>query len=314
MSLCGIQLSSTPPLSAPTPSPAARSGGGKRGATLVSFRSGLSDHEAGSFKSGLSRSLTADGAGSLSLSRSLGGRGRTTSVEGGSGAGAAAFSALASASASSCAARPLQATASIPKSAQFVKIEGFATRDSSPAGSAPPSPQQPRVLSSLLSRQLSTDRLPILGSSGGSLSSSLAASCGSGAMLGGSMPVGLDDPVLGLAARLEGVVRVGPVPRPAPLARTRSSIPDNLLQHLQHSYAVFREPVCVRAFGIARAAHDGKYRASGEPAFMHCVEVARILAELGADEGTVSGAPASLHSFPARARQGGGGGGGGRVW
>ena len=53
---------------------------------------------------------------------------------------------------------------------------------------------------------------------------------------------------------------------------------------------MFREPVCVRAFGIARAAHDGRYRASGEPAFMHCVEVAAILADLGADEGTVSGA------------------------
>lgn len=53
---------------------------------------------------------------------------------------------------------------------------------------------------------------------------------------------------------------------------------------------MFAEPVCVRAFSIARFAHDGKYRASGEPAFLHCVEVARILAELGADEGTVSGA------------------------
>ena len=36
---------------------------------------------------------------------------------------------------------------------------------------------------------------------------------------------------------------------------------------------MFSEPVCVRAFSIARFAHDGKYRASGEPAFMHCVEV-----------------------------------------
>jgi (p)ppGpp synthase/HD superfamily hydrolase len=52
---------------------------------------------------------------------------------------------------------------------------------------------------------------------------------------------------------------------------------------------VFREPVCVRAFGVAKAAHDGRHRASGEPALLHCVEVARILAELGADEQTVSG-------------------------
>jgi hypothetical protein len=59
---------------------------------------------------------------------------------------------------------------------------------------------------------------------------------------------------------------------------------------VQNAHSVFCEPVCVRAFGIARAAHDGRYRVSGEPAFVHCVEVARILAELGADEGTVSGA------------------------
>lgn len=42
---------------------------------------------------------------------------------------------------------------------------------------------------------------------------------------------------------------------------------------LQEQHSVFSEPVCVRAFSIARFAHDGKYRASGEPAFMHCVEV-----------------------------------------
>lgn len=41
----------------------------------------------------------------------------------------------------------------------------------------------------------------------------------------------------------------------------------------QEQHSVFSEPVCVRAFSIARFAHDGKYRASGEPAFMHCVEV-----------------------------------------
>lgn len=46
----------------------------------------------------------------------------------------------------------------------------------------------------------------------------------------------------------------------------------------------------MRAFSIARFAHDGKYRASGEPAFLHCVAVARILAELGAGEGAVSAA------------------------
>jgi hypothetical protein len=42
---------------------------------------------------------------------------------------------------------------------------------------------------------------------------------------------------------------------------------------LQAQYDVFSESEVVRAFNIAHAAHDGRYRESGEPAFMHCVEV-----------------------------------------
>jgi hypothetical protein len=302
----------------------------------------------------LARSVTADGA---ALSRSLGAQRRAS--EGAAAAGFGFGPAGASGPASAAAARPLQATASIPKSAAFVKIEGFDTRDSSPAGSAPPSPQQPRVLSSLLSRQLSTDRLPSLGAS-------LANTPSVPSALGAAVPApGLED----LAARLESAVRVAPVPRPpTPLLRPRTAIPDDLLQQLQvrvsayatvssHSFvtshifclavgrrcaampvgcpsprspptrspspplssflsppcspapqrehSVFAEPVCVRAFGIARAAHDGRCRASGEPALLHCVEVARILAGMGADEGTVSGAPrlscfSSPRSVPAR--------------
>ncbi|KAI3434968.1 hypothetical protein D9Q98_003020 [Chlorella vulgaris] len=296
--LCGVQvLGSTPPgsFTLPTPSPAARSNGGNSKRTsLVSFRSGLSDYDGpGSLKGGLSRSQTAESA---SLSRSSLGARRTLSSEGSGAASSAAAAGFGyvSASSSSVSARPLHSTPSIPKSAQFVKIEGFAAAGDSPASSAPPSapasPQQQRTLSSLLSRQLSTDRLPVLGSSGGSMTSSLGAAGSTGSPYADSLPAGFDDPLVGLAARLEQTVRVAPVPRPAPLPRSRSSIPDNLLQQLQNAHSVFCEPVCVRAFGIARAAHDGRYRVSGEPAFVHCVEVARILAELGADEGTVSAA------------------------
>lgn len=53
---------------------------------------------------------------------------------------------------------------------------------------------------------------------------------------------------------------------------------------------MFTEPEVVRAFSIAHAAHDGRYRESGDPAFLHCVEVARILAGLGVDEVTVAAA------------------------
>jgi hypothetical protein len=339
--LCSaVQLGSTPPTALSTPSPCVRSSGAKRGSGLVSFRSGLTDELSGSsLKGGLSRSFTdGGGSSSYSLSRSYGraaAGSRTTSAD---GVAPAAYAGGASSSMAG-AARPLQHTASIPKSAAFVKIEGFQTGPSgSPATSAPPSPQQlPSVLSSLLSRQLSSDRLPMLASS----------PCAALTMGGLA-----DDPAL-LAARLEATVRVAPVPRPAPLLnRTRSTIPDNLLQSLQvrafarghaagssccgqahaalrqllgwrpigvvshlspshlncprlvsshplqEAHAVFLEPVCVRAFGIARAGHDGRYRASGEPAFTHCVEVARILAELGAGEGTVSGAHQGWRGMP----------------
>ncbi|KAL4435637.1 hypothetical protein ABPG77_002600 [Micractinium sp. CCAP 211/92] len=271
-------LGSTPPLPFPTPSPATRSG--KRGSlSLVSFRSDVSDNvNVGSLKAGnLSRSLTAEGSQAFSQSR------RTSSAE-----GAFAGRTPPPGPSSASAARPLQPTKSIPKSAAFVKIEGFETAGcGSPVASPPPSPQQPRPMSSLLSRQLSTDRLPTLGGS-----PSL-----SGPLLGSASPagsVGLDDPSLagGLAGRLDAV-RLAPVPRPVPLAPRGGRpavVPDNLLERLQDAHPVFQEPVCVRAFSIARFAHDGKYRASGEPAFLHCVEVARILAELGAGEGAVSAA------------------------
>lgn len=280
-------LGSTPPLPFPTPSPATRSG--KRGSlNLVSFRSDVSDNvNVGSLKAGnLSRSLTTEGSQAFPAGRSL--SRRTSSAE-----GALVGRTPPPGSSSAAAARPLQPTTSIPKSAAFVKIEGFETAGcGSPATSAPPSPQQPRPMSSLLSRQLSTDRLPTLGGSPALAGPMLGASCGASPATGG---IGLDDPSLasGLASRFEAGVRLAPVPRPVPLAPRGGRpavVPDNLLEQLQDAHPVFQEPVCVRAFSIARFAHDGKYRASGEPAFLHCVEVARILADLGAGEGAVSAA------------------------
>ena len=212
-----VSLSSTPPLA--TPSPVVRGSSGKRGAAgnVVSFRSGVPEDGPlpGSLKSGgLSRSLT-EGLGAASLGRSLG-RSRTASGE---GLGAASGSA-----APATAARPLHSTKSIPKSAAFVKIEGFDTAGfdaASPAASPPPSPQQPRTLSSLLSRQLSTDRLPGLAGSP-SLASPLASP---------GLP---EQPMDGLVSRLEAAVRVAPVPRPAPLhPARRGTVPDNLLKQLQ---------------------------------------------------------------------------------
>ncbi|KAL4425268.1 hypothetical protein ABPG75_009284 [Micractinium tetrahymenae] len=281
-------LGSTPPLPFPTPSPATRSG--KRGSlSLVSFRSDVSDN-VGSLKAGgLSRSLTAEGSQALSLGRSLTQSRRTSPSE-----GALAGRTPPAGSSSAAAALPLQPTPSIPKSAAFVKIEGFETAGcGSPATSAPPSPQQTRPMSSLLSRQLSTDRLPSLGFGSPSLASPLlGTTCGASPAVGG---IGLDDSSLAgsLAGRLEAGVRLAPVPWPAPLAPRGGRpavVPDNLLEQLQEAHPVFQEPVCVRAFSIARFAHDGKYRASGEPAFLHCVEVARLLADLGAGEGAVSAA------------------------
>mgnify|MGYP001810227916 CR=1 FL=1 len=225
-------LSSTPPLAFPTPSPAGRHTG-KRGSGLglVSFRSDVSENMAGSLKAstnGLSRSFTAEGS-AHSLGRSLSSTraaGRTSSSEGGPPAAAPPSASAATAPGFA----GLQHSKSIPKSPAFVKIEGFQPEGGlgSPLSSAPPSPAQSRTLASLLSRQLSTDRLPML-----SGSPTLGMTCGASTC----GPLGYDDPssVGGLAGRLEAGVRLAPVPRPAPLTHrgARPLVPDNLLEQLQ---------------------------------------------------------------------------------
>ncbi len=44
----------------------------------------------------------------------------------------------------------------------------------------------------------------------------------------------------------------------------------------------------VQAYEQAVVAHDGQTRVSGEPYVIHCVEVARMLAELGLDHHAVA--------------------------
>ena len=48
------------------------------------------------------------------------------------------------------------------------------------------------------------------------------------------------------------------------------------------------ENLLAAAYTFSKAAHEGQFRLSGEPFFSHCVEVARILAELEMDTVTIA--------------------------
>lgn len=222
--MLSVQLGSTPPLATPAARP-----GAKRGAVpVVGFRTSSGDEPCGSVKSSFKE-------GGMGMSRSVG----------------RSFS-----SGPAAPPGPLASQLSIPKSAAFVKVEGFAAPGgegtASPVASPPSSPQ-PKLGSSLLSRQLTSD----------------------GPLPGG---VGLDEPGL-LVQQLERAVvgsgaPVQPMLRPA-MRSPRRAVPDDLLEQLQarEELRVFHEPLVARAFSISRSAHDGQYRASGDPAFLHCVEV-----------------------------------------
>ena len=59
-------------------------------------------------------------------------------------------------------------------------------------------------------------------------------------------------------------------------------IPTDQVAHtLQAQYEVFRDITVQRAFAFASKAHAGQQRRNGDPVFTHCVETAKILAELG---------------------------------
>lgn len=51
---------------------------------------------------------------------------------------------------------------------------------------------------------------------------------------------------------------------------------------------MFQDPVVRRAFDVARSAHTGVFRPSGEPYLAHCVETALELAESGLDPAVVA--------------------------
>ena len=190
--LLAVQLGSTPPLATPARAQPCKRCAGPGSNVVVGFRS--SDDEVGGMKSSWSRSVP--GAAAHGLSRSVG-RPRPGS-EG------------------LTAARPLVGQMSIPRSATFVKVEGFQTpaEACSPVASPPASPQPKTMGSSLLSRQLERD-----------------------------VPVGLDEPSL-LVQRLErAVVRdVQPTLVLPHRPQRRVTVPDDLLEQLQSQVSPGRCP------------------------------------------------------------------------
>lgn len=156
----------------------------------------------------------------------------------------------------------------IPTCESFIKVEGFQTKEDTPRSSPPASPGVGRA-PSLLSRQLSADNLGLLHRPLPAVSGPAAAAA--------------------LAQQLEAQCAIEPRVRPASLPR-RPPIPDGLLPQLQARFAVFHDPLVVRAFNISRLAHDGREGPHGEPAFSRCVGAATILAELKADGEAVAGA------------------------
>jgi len=174
--------------------------------------------------------------------------------------------------------KPVAPTRSIPKSASYVKVEGFeapegetATTSASTSPTLSPGKDMNRA-PSLLSRQLSVDNLSTL-----------------------ARPTPASSALASLAERLEAQVQAKSAVKPASVQSRTAEVtkkPDNaLLQQLQGQFAVFSEPLVIHAFSIARAAHQiHSDNPRGEAAFARCAGAAVILAELGADEVAVAGA------------------------
>lgn len=166
----------------------------------------------------------------------------------------------------------LESTRSIPKSASYIKVEGFDAPGDHPTTSPPQSPVRGAAARapSLLSRELSTDNMNTLCRPTASLSFSH------------------------YAERLEAQVMGESAVKPLPTGPVVPTEPDALLTQLQTEYAVFQEPLVINAYFLARAAHpspgDGP---RGGSAFARCAGSAAILAELKADE--VAVACALLH-------------------
>ena len=161
---------------------------------------------------------------------------------------------------------------SIPKSASYIKVEGFEAPDDHLTNSPPQSPGRGVAsrASSLLSRQLSTENMGSLVRPQASLSFSH------------------------YAERLEAQVLAESAVKPLTTGPVVPTEPDALLEQLQTEFAVFQEPLVINAYNVARAAHPATGNGiRGEPAFARCAGAAAILAELKADE--VAVACALLH-------------------
>lgn len=62
------------------------------------------------------------------------------------------------------------------------------------------------------------------------------------------------------------------------------------LTKLQEQDSVFQSPVVIQAYNLASKAHGGQYRKNGDPVLVHCVETAKILSKLDAEEHIIAAA------------------------
>jgi len=76
----------------------------------------------------------------------------------------------------------------------------------------------------------------------------------------------------------------------AGVARTLSATGEDLVDWVVQYFSGAELELVHRAYEHAEHAHDGQMRLSGEPYVVHCVEVARILAEMGLDARAVAAA------------------------
>lgn len=62
----------------------------------------------------------------------------------------------------------------------------------------------------------------------------------------------------------------------------------DILRSAQRQYEIFKDPFVIKAFEEAERAHEGQFRANGDPYLVHCVETSMILAAIGASKAVVA--------------------------
>lgn len=97
-----------------------------------------------------------------------------------------------------------------------------------------------------------------------------------------------------LGRQLAGLEAPPTDPHKPPLKAAQAPAPvldaEALLEAAAGEHAVFNTKAVRRAFAVARSAHEGQTRRSGEAVIEHCVETAKLCAGLGADETVVAAA------------------------